>query len=81
MAVADTLPEKDFTALALDEITELRDHAGAKHIAFIFDACFSGQALGLTRSVVTASKRLLEKRLIRCSPPERVTRPSPISDR
>ncbi|NDJ35330.1 MAG: CHAT domain-containing protein, partial [Chloroflexi bacterium] len=54
LAAHDTVPDKDFTALELEEILSLRRHCQAKHIAFIFDACFSGQALGLTRSVSAA---------------------------
>ena len=59
LACADTLPEQDFTALELAEVTRLRDHTDAKHIAFIFDACFSGQALGMTRAI---SEGYLERR-------------------
>ena len=63
LAAADTVPQKDYTALDLDSVTGLTRHAKAKHIAFIFDACFSGQALGLTRasSDVSAGK-FLERR-------------------
>lgn len=62
VAAADTVPERDFTALSLDEITDLRRHADAKHIAFIFDACFSGKALGLTKTTtVTAAQFLLRR--------------------
>jgi len=63
LAAYDTVPEQDFTALQMDEVTDLRLNARAKHIAFIFDACFSGQALGLTRaaSVVSAEKFLTRR--------------------
>lgn len=63
LAAADTIPDRDFTALELEEVTDLRFHAGAKHIAFIFDACFSGQALGLTRTVTNvAAEKFLTRR-------------------
>ncbi len=62
LAAADTIPEQDFTALELAEVTNLRLHAGAKHIAFIFDACFSGQALGLTRAPAVAEDKFLLRR-------------------
>ena len=62
LAASDTIPEQDFTALELNEVTDLRLRAGAKHIAFVFDACFSGQALGLTRAASTASDKFLVRR-------------------
>ncbi|MCC6905212.1 MAG: caspase family protein [Anaerolineae bacterium] len=62
LATADTIPEQDFTALHLEEIVGLRRHAQAKHIAFIFDACFSGQALGLTRATSATASKYLERR-------------------
>lgn len=43
----DTMWQRDFTALELDRVTRLRRNTQAKHIAFIFDSCFSGQAVGL----------------------------------
>jgi hypothetical protein len=63
LACADTIPEKDYTALELDRVTALRDHTLAKHVTFILDSCFSGQALGLTRSGtdVAADKYLLRR--------------------
>ncbi len=62
VAAADTVPEKDFTALSLNEITDLRLQTAAKHIAFIFDACFSGQALGLTRTASVTAEKFLTRR-------------------
>lgn len=62
LAAADTVPEQDFTALEMDEVTELIRHSQAKHIAFIFDACFSGQALGLTRAPAVAAEKYTERR-------------------
>lgn len=62
IAVTDTDPHKEFTALSLEEITDIRFNAGAKHIAFIFDTCFSGQALGLTRVISQSSDKLLTRR-------------------
>ncbi|NDJ34708.1 MAG: caspase family protein [Chloroflexi bacterium] len=65
LACVDTESEKHYTALELEEITDLRRRSEAKHIAFIFDACFSGQALGLTRGVTerdTSAAALLERR-------------------
>lgn len=62
LAAADTIPDQDYTALEMDEVTGLIKNAYAKHIAFIFDACFSGQALGLTRApAIAAEKYLLRK--------------------
>nr|MBN1229139.1 WD40 repeat domain-containing protein [Anaerolineae bacterium] len=63
LACHDTQPEKHYTALELSEVTDLRRRAAAKHIAFIFDACFSGQALGLTRSATdVAAEKFLTRR-------------------
>jgi hypothetical protein len=62
LAAADTVPEEDFTALELDEITNLRRQSKAKHITFIFDACFSGQALGLTRAASVSADKYLVRR-------------------
>jgi|GEM_PF-3258499 len=62
LAAADTVPEQDFTALEMDEVTELIRHTQAKHIGFIFDACFSGQALGLTRAPAVAAEKYTERR-------------------
>ncbi len=62
LAAADTVPEQDFTALEMDEVTSLIRYASARHIAFIFDACFSGQALGLTRAPSIAAEKFLERR-------------------
>lgn len=62
IAVTDTDPSKDFTAIGLEEITDLRLNANAKHIAFIFDTCFSGQALGLTRTTSLTTDKFLTRR-------------------
>ncbi|MGF1504926.1 MAG: caspase domain-containing protein, partial [Anaerolineae bacterium] len=62
LAAFDTVPQQDFTALHMEEVLVLRRHAGAKHIAFIFDACFSGQALGLTRAQSVAAEKFLTRR-------------------
>lgn len=62
LAAADTIPEKEFTALGLDEIMNIRRFSAAKHIGFIFDACFSGQALGLTRVSTVAAEKFLSRR-------------------
>jgi hypothetical protein len=62
LAAADTVPEKDYTALALDDLIALTRHSPAKHIAFIFDACYSGQALGLTRAPAANTDKLLVRR-------------------
>ncbi len=53
LAAVDTVPDNPFTALNLtNEIVGTRNFIGAKHIAFIFDTCFSTAALGVgTRSV------------------------------
>ncbi|MGF1506491.1 MAG: caspase domain-containing protein [Anaerolineae bacterium] len=40
LACYDTIAEEDFTALELREVTALRRRTQAKHVAFIFDACF-----------------------------------------
>ncbi len=53
LACADTDPDDPFDGLEYAEVTsKLIRFAEAKHVAFILDACFSGKALGLTRSVV-----------------------------
>ena len=52
LAFADTDPEDPYDGLEYDEITKITRFAKAKHIAFILDACFSGTALGLTRSAM-----------------------------
>lgn len=62
IAVYDTVPEKDFTAIKLDEVTEIRFHTNAKHVGFIFDTCFSGQALGLTRTARVSTEKFLTRR-------------------
>ncbi|MGF1506082.1 MAG: caspase domain-containing protein, partial [Anaerolineae bacterium] len=62
LAAVDTLPDRDFTAIELETVLDLRRHAGAKHIGFIFDACFSGAALGLTRSPAAAAGAFLTRR-------------------
>jgi hypothetical protein len=50
LASADTDPDEDYTGLPLADVTDLRNHALAKHILFIFDACYSGRVLGLGRA-------------------------------
>ncbi|MGF1506081.1 MAG: caspase family protein [Anaerolineae bacterium] len=63
MAPFDTQLDRDHPALEISGITGLRQFAGAKHIGFIFDACFSGAALGLTRSPQRmASAKFLTRR-------------------
>jgi formylglycine-generating enzyme required for sulfatase activity len=62
LAAVDTIPEQDFTALEMEEVTDLCRHAGAKHVGFIFDACFSGQALGLTRAQSVAAEKFTTRR-------------------
>lgn len=62
LACADTVPEQDFTALEMEDVISLTRHAPAKHISFIFDACFSGQALGLTRAPSVTSDKLMQRR-------------------
>ena len=62
LAATDTMPDQDYTALKLDEVMSLRLHTSAKHISFIFDACFSGQALGLTRAPSTAADKFMLRR-------------------
>lgn len=63
LAAVDTIPDQDFTALELDEVSSaLCRYAPAKHIGFIFDACYSGQALGLTRAVSLSTGKLLSRR-------------------
>lgn len=44
----DTPNGSDSNALKLSDVTAHRDYSQAKHIAFIFDACYSGDALDLT---------------------------------
>lgn len=66
LAAADTFLSQPDTKLLLREVTDLRRYAGAKHIAFIFDACYSGEALGLTRhkgpaNTVSSDKFLKQK--------------------
>lgn len=58
----DTEPERDYTALELSEVTNFRSYAGAKHILFIFDSCFSGKVLGLTRGSQESKEKLLRRR-------------------
>jgi len=50
LACADTVANRDHTALELSDVMDFRRHAAAKHILFIFDSCYSGQALGLTKA-------------------------------
>ncbi len=61
LACTDTIPQRDYTALELEEVMKLRRFSAAKHIAFIFDACFSGQALGMT-NLRSAADRFMERR-------------------
>jgi formylglycine-generating enzyme required for sulfatase activity len=61
LACTDTIPQRDYTALNLDEAMDLRRFSAAKHIAFIFDSCFSGKALGMTTLRSTAD-RFIERR-------------------
>lgn len=61
LACTDTIPNRDYTALKLDEVMDLRRYSEAKHIAFIFDSCFSGKALGMTR-LRSAADRFIERR-------------------
>lgn len=61
LACTDTSPQRDYTALNLDEVTNLRRFSAAKHIAFIFDSCFSGKALGMT-TLRSAADRFIERR-------------------
>lgn len=59
----DTEVAKDFTAINLSEVLNLRLNTPAKHIGYIFDSCFSGQALGLsTRGPRIAQDKFLERR-------------------
>ena len=46
----------------MEEITDIRFYANAKHIGFIFDTCFSGHALGLTRMASIATEKFLTRR-------------------
>ncbi len=62
LACYDTVAEKHFTALELNEVITLCRHSKAKHIAFVLDACFSGQALGLTRAPGVAADKFLLRR-------------------
>src|SRR5574341_24656 len=50
LAAVDTEPQRDYTAVELDEVIDLRLKAPAKHVSFVFDACYSGQVLGITRA-------------------------------
>jgi hypothetical protein len=61
LACTDTILEHDYTALELEEVTSWRRFVAAKHIAFIFDSCFSSQALGMT-TLRSAADRLRERR-------------------
>lgn len=60
--VADSRTGKSYSALRLDEITDIRNYAPAKHILFMFDTCFSGHALGTTRMGMAAPHKYLTKR-------------------
>jgi hypothetical protein len=61
LACTDSIPQRDYTALNLDEVMDLRRFSAAKHIAFIFDSCFSGKALGMT-TLRSAADRFTERR-------------------
>lgn len=58
----DTEQGKDFTALSLEDVIALCKYSHAKHIGFIFDACFSGQVLGLTRVSPVSIQKYLTRR-------------------
>lgn len=58
----DTKSNMEYTAVSLDEILGLRYHSQAKHIGFLFDSCFSGQALGLSRGTSVAQDKYLSRR-------------------
>jgi hypothetical protein len=62
LAAVNTEPEVFRTAISLVEVTKLRKHAKAKHILFIFDACFSGHVLEFGRGVDTAKDKFLGRR-------------------
>ena len=62
LACADTIPQKNHTAIKMSDLTGTRDYNPAKHIAFILDACFGGDALGITRSVSAAAENFLTRR-------------------
>lgn len=47
LAAIDTEPNRDYTAIAISEVTKLTRFAPTKHIGFIFDSCYSRQALKL----------------------------------
>ena len=55
LACADTDPDDPFDGLKFEEVISFAHFAEAKHIAFILDACFSGNALGLTRAAIQAA--------------------------
>lgn len=58
----DTKAGMEFSAVSLEEVLQLRHHCRAKHIGFIFDSCFSGQALGLSRGSSVAEQKYLSRR-------------------
>jgi formylglycine-generating enzyme required for sulfatase activity len=62
VAAYNTDAKIDYTALKLNEITDLCRNATAKHLLFIFDACFSGAALGLTRAQNVSADKFLTRR-------------------
>jgi hypothetical protein len=62
LACYDTVAKEDFTALELREVTTLRRRTKAKHVAFIFDACFSGHALGLTKAATVTAEQFMLRR-------------------
>lgn len=62
LACYDAINERDYTALKLDDLLDLRRNCPAKHIAFIFDSCFSGKALGLTKAATTTPELFRQRR-------------------
>jgi len=52
IACSDTDPDDLYDGLELDQVTRIRRFSKAKHIAFILDTCYSGAALGLTRTAI-----------------------------
>jgi hypothetical protein len=52
----DSDSSKEFTCISIANLLELRNFTPAKHVGFVFDSCFSGQALGLTRAGTSISR-------------------------
>lgn len=61
IATYDTQHNQEFTAIKLEEIIDLAFNSPAKHILFIFDSCFSGQALKLGRASSSPANTYLTK--------------------